>query len=113
MIYILDQRLRAQKIDPDKQERVLTDVIRYIFNAEDEFSLFTPQITMAAQNLFKFLESAILCSIMKLNEQSMRKLLDLTLMGVKLQVYNSQSPCEVFYVTLNHLNGILEIAKIT
>ena len=59
----------------------------------------------------ELLEKVVHCSIMKLNETSMNKLFDLTYMGVKLQIFNSQSPTDLFLITLNHLNGILEIVK--
>lgn len=49
------------------------------------------------------------CSIMKLNEVSMSKLIDLMLMGFKSQILNCMHPAELYDVTQNHFNGILNL----
>jgi hypothetical protein len=44
---------------------------------------------------------------MRLNEASLNKLFDLMLMGLKLQLFNSVTPHEVYFITLNHINGMI------
>ena len=55
------------------------------------------------------IEKIVHCSIMKLNENSMTKLVDLMLMGFKLQVINCTQASEIYDITQNHFNGILNI----
>ena len=43
MMYILEQRLRAQSIKPDKAVKVLDDVSRAMFDASFVDELFRPQ----------------------------------------------------------------------
>ena len=48
-------------------------------------------------------------SIMRLNATSMNKLFDLMLMSIKLQMLRTKYPEEIYQVTMNHLNTLLEI----
>jgi hypothetical protein len=48
-------------------------------------------------------------SIMRLNTSSMNKLFDLMLMTVKYQFLRIKYPEEIFQVTMNHLNALLDI----
>lgn len=63
-------------------------------------------------NFFRSLITKIVhCSIMKLNEVSMSKLVDLMLMGLKAQLINCMHPAEIYDVSQNHFNGILNIVN--
>jgi len=48
-------------------------------------------------------------SVMKLNENSMSKLYDLMVMGVKWQLIQTVTPEEVYQITLNHLEEVNKI----
>lgn len=50
---------------------------------------------------------------MRLNSTSMGKLFDLMLMTVKLQILRTKFPEEIYQITLNHLNALIEILKTT
>lgn len=73
--------------------------------------LFKPQ-TMhpyaATKNLFTKLAHS---SVMKLNENSMSKLFDLMVMGVKWHVISTVTPEEVYFVTLTHLEEVFTIIE--
>ncbi|KRX04905.1 hypothetical protein PPERSA_06539 [Pseudocohnilembus persalinus] len=111
MIYIIDQRLKAQNIDQNKQDRVLNDLLKSLFSENFLNQVFQPQKTFSLKFIQQLFEKTVHCSIMKLNEVSMNKLQQLVYMGVKLQLYNSSSPCDIYFQTLNHLNGIMNIAQ--
>ena len=48
-------------------------------------------------------------SIMRLNSSSMSKLFDLMLMAFKYQLLRMKFPEELYQITLNHLNSLVEI----
>lgn len=50
-------------------------------------------------------------SIMKLSSNSFSKLFDLMVMAVKLQIFLSSSPLEIYSITANHLYGIKNILE--
>uniref|UniRef100_A0A1I8HZG2 PI3K/PI4K domain-containing protein n=1 Tax=Macrostomum lignano TaxID=282301 RepID=A0A1I8HZG2_9PLAT len=52
MLYILDQRLHAQKIDNEKARKVLNDIVGTMFNKRFMEELFRPQELPAKQALF-------------------------------------------------------------
>ncbi len=56
MIYILDQRLRAQNIAPDKSQRVLLDVIRNLYAERLQEDLFRPQPLYSLTSARQFFE---------------------------------------------------------
>jgi hypothetical protein len=46
---------------------------------------------------------------MRLNASSMSKLFDLMLMSLKLQLLRIKFPEEIYQITMNHLNELVEI----
>jgi hypothetical protein len=44
---------------------------------------------------------------MKMNTNSMDKLFDLMVMGIKQEIIHCRSPNEIYKITLNHFDGIL------
>ncbi|GFH29455.1 predicted protein [Haematococcus lacustris] len=86
MVYILDQRLRAQEIPPDKGERVLNDVVRKMFDKDCIDKLFVPCELYSTSAVRKCMDALAHSSIMRLSETSMDKLFDLMMMGVKYQI---------------------------
>lgn len=73
MIYILDQRLRAQQIESTKAIKVLNDVTKALFSDDFIIKLFEPQKTCSLAFSKHLFEKVVHCSIMKLNETSMSK----------------------------------------
>ena len=75
MIYILDQRLKAQFVEPAKATKVLNDVTKSLFSDEFIIKLFEPQKIFSMAFTKHLFEKVVHCSIMKLNETSMSKVI--------------------------------------
>ena len=103
MVYVLYQRLRAQKISEEKSVRVLNDVISKIFEKEFINSLYTESKAFTLKHIKSIFVKIAHCSIMKLNEASMGKLFDLMVMGIKYQLVASKSPFDIYYVSFEIL----------
>ncbi|KAM4872418.1 protein OSCP1 isoform 3-T3 [Thomomys bottae] len=96
MLYVLDQRLRAQNIPGDKarkdewtevdRKRVLNDIISTMFNRKFMDELFKPQELYSKKALRTVYDRLAHASIMRLNQASMDK--------------------DVLLVTFNHLDAI-------
>eukprot|EP00736_Rhodelphis_marinus_P014211 Rmarinus@m.6252 len=109
MIYILEQRLRAQSIALDKRRKVLHDVIRTMFDPRFIEELFKPQDLYSVHMTRDVFNKLAHSSIMKLNEASMDKLFDLMTMGFKYQLVCCAYPEELLKCTQNHLLALLEL----
>jgi hypothetical protein len=68
MIYILDQRLKAQEIAEDKSVRVLHDVLATMFDAQFIDKLFVPQELYSLPSTRMIFEKLVHLSIMRLSE---------------------------------------------
>lgn len=93
MVYILDQRLRAQSITDEKSRKgqccrtfavgdcsfyaVLTDVIRTMYNTKFIDELFKPQEAYSNKSTRQVFDKLAHSSIMRLNTSSMDKVSDL------------------------------------
>eukprot|EP00640_Fibrocapsa_japonica_P001330 CAMPEP_0113936056 /NCGR_PEP_ID=MMETSP1339-20121228/3047_1 /TAXON_ID=94617 /ORGANISM="Fibrocapsa japonica" /LENGTH=397 /DNA_ID=CAMNT_0000938393 /DNA_START=126 /DNA_END=1319 /DNA_ORIENTATION=- /assembly_acc=CAM_ASM_000762 len=111
MVYILQQRLQAQQVPPEKKTKVLQDVVRTMYSTSFISELFKPQpmyTNTATKQIFDKLAHS---SIMKLNESSMEKLYDLMTMGVKYQVLLCNQPEQLLQVTLNHLEALKVVVE--
>jgi hypothetical protein len=86
MIYILDQRLRAQNIPPDKSVKVLQDVVAAMFTTDFVGELFKPQPLYSPKAARQIFDKLAHSSIMRLSTSSMNKLYDLMTMGFKYQL---------------------------
>uniref|UniRef100_A0A8C7AZE0 Organic solute carrier partner 1 n=1 Tax=Neovison vison TaxID=452646 RepID=A0A8C7AZE0_NEOVI len=106
MLYILDQRLRAQNIPADKARKVLNDIISTMFNRKFMEELFKPQELYSKKALRTVYDRLAHASIMRLNQASMDKLYDLMTMAFKYQVLLCPRPKDVLLVTFNHLDAI-------
>ncbi|XP_012929743.1 protein OSCP1 isoform X2 [Heterocephalus glaber] len=106
MLYILDQRLRAQNIPGDKARKVLNDIIMTMFNRKFMEELFKPQELYSKKALRTIYDRLAHASIMRLNQASMDKLYDLMTMAFKYQVLLCPRPKDVLLVTFNHLDAI-------
>eukprot|EP00731_Ephydatia_muelleri_P032170 Em0023g677a len=106
MLYILDQRLKAQKIPPDRALKVILDIVGRMLEDKCLKEIFRAQQVFSKRALKNIFEQLAQSSIMKLNRTAMDKLYDLMIMAVKYQVLVSKSGREVLLATLNHLDTI-------
>lgn len=112
MIYILNQRLLAQKIPVDKADKVRSDVIRHLFSEEFIRELISPQSLYSMTSTRQVFDKIAQSSIMKLQTSSMNKLFDLMLMGVKMQILNLAYPEQLLKLTLNHIQELIGLTSI-
>ncbi|XP_033635989.1 protein OSCP1-like [Asterias rubens] len=106
MLYILDQRLRAQNIPGDKSKKVMNDIISTMFNQRFMENLFRPQEIYSKKGMRTVFDRLAHASIMRLNTASMDKLYDLMTMALKYQISLCLRPSDILLVTLNHLDAI-------
>ncbi|XP_001510354.3 protein OSCP1 [Ornithorhynchus anatinus] len=106
MLYILDQRLRAQNIPADKARKVMNDIITTMFNKKFMEELFKPQELYSKKALRTIYDRLAHASIMRLNQASMDKLYDLMTMAFKYQVLLCPRPKDILLVTFNHLDAV-------
>ncbi|XP_063243141.1 protein OSCP1 isoform X2 [Bacillus rossius redtenbacheri] len=106
MMYIINQRLHAQKIAKDKASKVLDDIISLMLNEKFLNELFKPQEIYNKAALRKLFEDLAHASIMRLNSTSMEKLYDLMKMVFKYQIFMARQPRDIILITLNHLDAI-------
>jgi len=111
MMYILEQRLTAQKVTTEKASKILNDSIKTLFSPQFIEQLFEPQKIFSIQYTKQIFNKVVHSSIMTLNESSMNKLFDLMLMGFKYQIIASNFPQAVYHITMNHLDGIQKVLK--
>eukprot|EP00403_Amphidinium_massartii_P033449 CAMPEP_0178455284 /NCGR_PEP_ID=MMETSP0689_2-20121128/45825_1 /TAXON_ID=160604 /ORGANISM="Amphidinium massartii, Strain CS-259" /LENGTH=358 /DNA_ID=CAMNT_0020081305 /DNA_START=90 /DNA_END=1166 /DNA_ORIENTATION=+ len=109
MVYILEQRLQAQKIPEPKGQKVLNDVVRTMYYPRFIEELFKPQEMYSVQSTRQIFDRLAHSSIMRLNESSMEKLFDLMAMGFKYQIISCRTPTEMVDITLNHLDALKRI----
>ncbi|XP_028836903.1 protein OSCP1 isoform X2 [Denticeps clupeoides] len=124
MLYILDQRLRAQNIPADKakkvaewieedRKRVMNDIVTTMFNKKFLEELFKPQELYSKKALRTVFDRLAHASIMRLNQASMDKLYDLMTMAFKYQVLLCQRPKDILLVSFNHMDAIKDFVRDT
>lgn len=106
MLYILEQRLRAQSIPPEKAVKVLHDVVKTMFSSKFVAEVFKPAVMYSATSTRQIFERLAHSSIMRLSESSMDKLYDLMTMGLKYQLIACRHAADILEVTLNHVGAI-------
>lgn len=111
MVYILDQRLRAQNIPSEKATKVMHDILCTMLNKRFMVELFKPQDAYSKKAMRLVFDRLAHASIMRLNSASMDKLYDLMTMALKYQVSISNHPIDVLMGTLNHMDAIREFAE--
>ncbi|CAB3980570.1 Hypothetical predicted protein [Paramuricea clavata] len=111
MLYILDQRLRAQSIPQVKAQKVLHDIIGSMFNKRFMEELFKPQDAYSKKAMRTVFDRLAHASIMRLNSASMDKLYDLMTMALKYQVLLSMSPRDILLITLNHMDAVRKFVE--
>ncbi|XP_053997054.1 protein OSCP1 [Hylaeus anthracinus] len=113
MLYVLRQRLKAQKISVDKTIQVLDDVTTALLNPKILSSIFVEEPLTEMSILRSTLECVVLSSIVKLDINSMNKLFDLITMMVKYQLTAATGPREVILLTLNHTDAMRDMVSNT
>ena len=110
MLYILQQRLRAQSIEESRTRKILGVVLGSLLQPSFVDELFKPREAYSVRATRIVFEKIAHTSVMRLNKQSMDKLFDLMAMGVKLQLLASPDPPSLWVITQTHLNGMRDIA---
>ena len=95
MLYILEQRLRAQSVPEEKAVKVLHDVVTAMFDPAFVDELFKPQPAYTQRSMRRIMDKLAHSSIMRLSESSMDKLYDLVTMGLKYQLVTCREPEEI------------------
>ncbi|XRB04374.1 Oscp1 protein [Pycnococcus provasolii] len=111
MVYILEQRLRAQSVAGEKAVRVLGDIARTLFAERFMEEVLKPQACYSVASLRQIFERVAHSSIMRLSESSMDKLFDLMVMGAKYQLVALTSPQEVLRITDVHLSSVAKLLQ--
>eukprot|EP01029_Cantina_marsupialis_P028720 TRINITY_DN777922_c0_g1_i1.p1 TRINITY_DN777922_c0_g1~~TRINITY_DN777922_c0_g1_i1.p1 ORF type:complete len:399 (+),score=120.06 TRINITY_DN777922_c0_g1_i1:96-1199(+) len=111
MVYILEQRLKAQKIQDTKSRKVLSDVVRSMYSPKFIHELFKPQDTYSNASTRQIFDRLAHSSIMRLNPSSMDKLYDLMTMGFKFQLLRSTCASDIIRITMNHLEALKAIVE--
>ena len=102
MVYILHQRLNAQKVAKNKEDKVLREVIASMHESFFINELFNAQDVYDIESVKQIFDKIAHSSLMRLNASSMSKLFDLMVMGVKHQLMNCVSPWDLLHMTLIH-----------
>ncbi|KAL4710858.1 hypothetical protein ACJJTC_002488 [Scirpophaga incertulas] len=105
MIYVVDQRLKAQNIATDKSERVLTDIMTVLLHPKLLDELFIPQPVATHDIIKQLIQDISNTSIMKLDDYSMAKLWDLMTMIFKWQL-SVATDQNIFDITRRHLKNV-------
>nr|ACE75060.1 oxidored-nitro domain-like protein [Glyptapanteles flavicoxis] len=105
MLYVLQQRLKAQKINSRKTAIVLDDITAALVHPKMISAVFTDSPISSLSWVRSTLETIALCSIMRLDQNSMNKLFDLMMMMVKFQLSTATGPREIVLLTLNHVDA--------
>ena len=111
MVFVIEQRLKDSKIEEDRRQKVLKEIVLKFLSEEEIYNIgdFKAQFTKIAH-----------CSTMKLNPVSMAKLFDLMTMGrctsffksitsflaVKYQVFHCRNPKQMYLCLLNHFEDL-------
>ncbi len=82
MLYILNQRLQAQKIEEVKRLKVIADVTKTMFADAFVSALFQEQDVYSGIDVRKIFDRLAHSSIMRLNAKSMSKLCVLCVYGL-------------------------------
>lgn len=103
MVYILHQRLNAQRVSKAKEHRVLREVIAAMYEPAFVDELFAPQEMYPLSAVKQIFTKLAHSSLMRLNTSSMDKLFDLMVMGLKHQLMNASSPWDIVHTTFIHV----------
>eukprot|EP01147_Barroeca_monosierra_P002096 gene2096-5150_t len=106
MLYVIEERLIAQRVAADKAIRVREDLISAMFDREFIRQMFKPQPIYDQAQLMAMLQHFSQATIIRLSPRSLSKLYDLMIMTLKYQFLLSKSSRELLAITLNHLETV-------
>ena len=105
-VYVIDQRLRDQKIPEQKAQRIVCDICAILFSENLWNQISSPQEMYTSESTRSVVEKIVHSSLIKLNAASMTKLYDLTQMVFKHQLLCCTRPSELWTLTKSHLATI-------
>ncbi|XP_037715998.1 protein OSCP1 [Drosophila subpulchrella] len=111
MLYVIDQRLKAQQIAHDKSVQVIHDVTTVLLEPKFIDSLLNGSKSnngqlLTAEHCKFMLNDIATCSLMRLDEQSMSKLWNLMTMVYKWQLFVSRHQYHLLEITFRHLDAV-------
>ncbi|KAG9395764.1 Organic solute carrier protein 1 [Carpediemonas membranifera] len=109
MVYILSQRLEAQFIAAEKQQRVIGDLLTNLFSRNFASEQFAPQPTYAYHSFKHILTRVVQSSVLKLSDASMTRLLQLMTSTVKFQMINVGDLEGALDLFKRHISGITAV----
>ncbi|CAF4929873.1 unnamed protein product [Pieris macdunnoughi] len=112
MVYVIEQRLKMQKIPLNKSEKVLTEIVTVLLHPKLMEDLFLPQPVAPHAVIKQLISDISACSIMKLDDYSTNKLWDLITMIFKWQISVGINQ-NIFDITRRHLSGIAALMPMT
>ncbi|XP_065141180.1 protein OSCP1a [Paramisgurnus dabryanus] len=121
MLYILEQRLRAQDEHDDEtqrgcwteddRKRVINDLVATMFSKTFLEEILKPHDVLTHRALRTVLTRIAHASIMRLNPASMDRLYDLMTMAFKYQIILCPHPRDLLLVTFNHMDSIKDLVR--
>eukprot|EP00672_Neobodo_designis_P018196 CAMPEP_0174828140 /NCGR_PEP_ID=MMETSP1114-20130205/1161_1 /TAXON_ID=312471 /ORGANISM="Neobodo designis, Strain CCAP 1951/1" /LENGTH=393 /DNA_ID=CAMNT_0016061851 /DNA_START=270 /DNA_END=1451 /DNA_ORIENTATION=- len=111
MLFILEQRLAAQNVRPEKSAKVLQDICCAVFAQAYIDELVRPQLLYSQAATREVFDKLAHSSSMRLSENSMDKLYDLMTMACKYQLYACRVPRDVARATAMHLEAVRKCVK--
>ncbi|KAM7343290.1 organic solute carrier partner 1 [Cochliomyia hominivorax] len=111
MLYVIDQRLKAQQIALDKSIQVIHDITAVLLEPKFIDSIIVgsmqPNAQLLTEEHCKFmLKDIATCSLMRLDDLSMDKLWNLMTMIYKLQLFHTKQQYHLMDITFRHLQSI-------
>ncbi|XP_061399997.1 protein OSCP1 [Musca vetustissima] len=111
MLYVIEQRLQAQKIAKEKSIQVLHDITSVLLEPKFLNSLIVGSTTVGGQCLTEdnckfMLKDIATCSLMRLDDVSMGKLWNLMTMIYKWQLFHTKYQYQLMDITFRHLAGV-------
>ena len=111
MLYVLDQRLKAQNIPVERGKKVFSDIVGTMYKPQFLQEMMKASSMYSKQAIRTIFNKLVHSSIMRVNKESMDKLYDLMVMAVKYQISQCINPSDLLHITLNHLDATLEFVK--
>lgn len=111
MLYVLDQRLKAQSIPAERGRKVFSDIVGTMYKPQFLQEMMKASSMYSKQAIRTIFNKLVHSSIMRVNKESMDKLYDLMVMAVKYQISQCINPSDLLHITLNHLDSTLEFVK--
>lgn len=111
MLFILEQRLAAQNVKPEKSGKVLQDICCAVFAQSYIEELVRPQLLYSPAATREVFDKLAHSSSMRLSENSMDKLYDLMTMACKYQLFACRVPRDVARATALHLEAVRKCVK--